>query len=57
MKKYDKFVSQSIVKTGAWEPDNVHKLMEAVSLYKDAVFLSKHFVLSWWPPWAERWLL
>ena len=45
MKKYDKFVSQSIVKTGAWEPDNVHKLMEAVSLYKDAVFLGKHFVL------------
>ena len=47
MKKYNKFVSQSIVKTGAWEPDNVHKLMEAVSLYKDAVFLGKNFVLTY----------
>ena len=45
MKKYDLFVSQSIAKTGAWEPQLVHKLMKVVSLYKDAVFVGKHLVL------------
>ena len=43
MKKDDQFVSQSIVKTGAWEKENVQNLMKAVSLYKDAVFVGKFF--------------
>ena len=43
VKKDDQFVSQSIVKTGAWEKENVQNLMKAVSLYKDAVFVGKFF--------------
>ena len=43
MKKDDQFVSQSIVKTGAWEAENVHNVMKAVSFYKDAVFVGKPF--------------
>ena len=46
MKKDDQFVSQSIVKTGAWEAENVQNLMKAVSLYKDAVFVGKFFSFS-----------
>ena len=43
VKKDDMFVSDAIAKTGAWEPGNVHNLMRAVSIYKDAVFIGKIF--------------
>ena len=39
MKKDDLYVSDSIAKTGAWEAENVHNLMKAISLYKDAVLV------------------
>ena len=41
MKKGDMFVSDAIVKKGAWEEENVLNVMEAVSLYKDAVFFGE----------------
>jgi len=39
VKKGDMFVSDAIVKQGAWEEEIVHNAMKAVSLYKDAVFV------------------
>ena len=39
VKKDDLYVSDSIAKTGAWEAENVHNLMKAISLYEDAVFV------------------
>ena len=41
VKKGDMFVSNAIVKEGAWEEKNVRNLMKAVSLYKDAVFVGE----------------
>ena len=41
VKKDDLYVSDSIAKTGAWEAENVHNLMKAMSLYKDAVLVGK----------------
>ena len=46
VKKNDKFVSQSIVETGAWEADNVQSLMKAMSFYSDTVFIGKILLLS-----------
>ena len=41
MKEEDRYISDSIAETGAWEPENVHNLMKAMSLYKDAVLIGK----------------
>ena len=41
VKEDDLYVSDSIAETGAWEPENVHNLMKAMSLYKDAVLIGK----------------
>ena len=45
VKKDDLFVSEAIAKTGAWEADNVHNLMKAVSQYEDAVFVGMSFIM------------
>ena len=39
VKKDDLFVSESIIKTGGWETENVKNLMKGVLAYKDAVFV------------------
>ena len=44
VKKDDLSVSDAIAKTGAWEADNVHNLMKAVSQYEDAVFVGMVFI-------------
>ena len=41
VKEDDLYISDSIAETGAWEPENVHNLMKAMSLYKDAVLIGK----------------
>ena len=46
VKKKDKFVSESIVKTGAWEGNNVRNLMKAISFYGDAVFIGEWCFLN-----------
>ena len=39
VKKDDLFVSDSIIKKGGWEAENVKNLMKGVFAYKDAVFV------------------
>ena len=61
VKKDDLFVSESIIKTGGWETENVKNLMKGVLAYKDAVFVgwfllkiinSLFFVCRCWlQPW------
>ena len=53
VKKKDKFVSESIVKAGAWEGHNVQNLMKAVSFYGDAVFIGEFF-LQTFPIFLQR---
>merc|ERR1711892_860746 len=58
VKKGDMFVSNAIVKEGAWEEENVRNLMKAVSLYKNAVFMRDPTLVctpSWLPPWRITW--
>ena len=45
VKKADVFVSEQIVKEGAWEEDNVELVLRAISQYQNAVFLGEQSVV------------